>query len=193
MRDELFQKLAARNADISINSMEHGQLTTSMAKKLKNTIENLDDRPFFMSEMSGGTIHNVKKQIRRANREHGVDLAVVDYIQLMDNHIQGEDDFANLRDASRQLNEFTNRAEIPVIGIVSLNQSGQVYGLSQVANDCNNHIALSEVTDQDGGVERDTNERYIAIRKARNGPKGVLKAELKGQVAKLVFENDKPI
>ena len=187
-REEIFQKMVARNSNISINDMEHGRLNSAQAEKITETIERLEDRDFYISEMSGANIYNAKQQIRRADADHGVDVAVIDYLQLMENHLEDEDEFAALRDISKQLNKFSNREKIPIIGIVSLNQSGQAYGVSQVEYDCNNHISMSAVTEKNNGVEQDTNERWIVIRKARNGPKGTLKGVLKGEISKILWE-----
>lgn len=189
LMEEIYQKLIARNTGISISQMEQGMLRRDELEYLEKATDEIDDRNLFVLEISGCNIYNLLSETRRFKRTHDVDLVVIDYLQLLKNHLRSADRFENLRDASSTINEFCKREKVPVIGIASLNQSGNVYGVSQASYDCNNHIKIvKKFETNDDGVEKDCGKRYIAVTKARRGGGGLIKARLIGETAQLYWK-----
>lgn len=183
---EIYKRLVARRTLVSMSDMTHGKITTEQAKLIKDAVEEIHHLPLYIGEMDGGSVLDTKAEIRRLDSKMDVDLVVLDYLRLMDNHLDDGDKFDKLEDITKQLKSFTNATEIPVIGIMSLNREGTIWGNSQAEHDCNNHIAIvPQLEEDEDGVKRDNGDRIIAVRKARDGQEGVFEGLFHGEHATL--------
>jgi len=80
--------------------------------------------PLHIDASSSHSIASARRAIRRAVRRHGIRLAVIDYLQLMDASAGGENDNRNeqLSGITRQLKILSGELQIPIVLLSQLNR-----------------------------------------------------------------------
>ena len=83
----------------------------------------MSDAPIFIDDTPAMTPTEIRARARRLDREHNLDLIVVDYLQLM--HVGGstENRATEISEISRSLKALARELEIPIIALSQLNRS----------------------------------------------------------------------
>ena len=144
----------------------------------------------------------MRARARRLKREHnGLQLIVIDYLQLMRVHGTAENKATEIAEISRSLKALAKELEVPVIALSQLNRSlEQRPDKRPIMSDLRESGAIEQDADMIMFVYRE--EVYepekeevkgvaeILIRKQRNGPVGSVKLTFLG--ANTRFENFSP-
>jgi replicative DNA helicase len=142
----------------------------------------------------------VRARARRLKREHGLDLIVLDYLQLM--QVQGtkENRATEISEISRSLKALAKELKVPVIALSQLNRSvEQRTDKKPVMSDLRESGAIEQDADliimiyRDEVYDPNTTRKGIAdiiIAKQRNGPIGDVQLTFLGKYTK--FENFAP-
>lgn len=173
-----------------------GEITDSEWPRLTSAVSELALAKLFINDGYALTVADVSLRARRLTREHGqLGLVVVDYIQLMQSPVSGDNRAQQISDISRGLKALAKEINAPVVAVSQLSR-----GLEQRPN---RRPILSDLRES-GTVEQDadlvlfvyrdelyyanTKEKGIAeviIGKQRNGPLSVLKLRFLNQYARL--------
>ena len=180
-RRQLGIRLHGMGAPIDVHALRTGRLSKEGWFHFANATHELEALPFWIDDSSVLTVEQVAAKARQLRARKGLDLLIVDYLQLL--HIpHAESRQQGVADASRKLKLLAKELDIPVIV------------LSQLSRDCDKRPdarpMLADLRDS-GAIEQDadvvlflyreevyrpeTEERGIAeelIRKHRNGPIG---------------------
>lgn len=178
--------LAARTG-IDSRQLQRGLVGDNQWSKVMNAASAISDKPLFIDDDPDITPMELRAKARRLKAEHGLDLLVVDYIQLMRTPGRYDTREQAVAEISRTLKAIARELEIPVIGLSQLNR--------QVDGRTNRRPLLSDLRES-GAIEQDADviafiyrdEVYnksddnpergkaeIEIAKHRNGPTGRLK------------------
>jgi replicative DNA helicase len=137
--------------------------------------------PIFIDDSAGLTIHEVRSKARRLEAESGVDLLVIDYLQLMQGTSRRDGNrVQEVSEISRGLKVLARELNIPVIACAQL---------SRAVESRTNHVPMLSDLRESGSIEQDADivmfihreEMYnpdtekkgiaeIHIAKHRNGP-----------------------
>lgn len=180
-RRQLGIRLHGMGAPIDVHALRTGKLNHQGWWHFAEAAQRLETLPFWIDDSSTLTVEQVTAKARQLKAREGLDLLVVDYLQLL--HIpHAELRQQGVAEASRKLKLLAKELDIPVIV------------LSQLSRDCDkrpdSRPVLSDLRDS-GAIEQDadvvlflyreevyrpdTEEKGIAevlIRKHRNGPIG---------------------
>jgi replicative DNA helicase len=142
----------------------------------------------------------VRARARRLKREHGLDLIVVDYLQLMQVSGTKENRATEISEISRGLKALAKELKVPVIALSQLNRGvEQRVEKKPVMSDLRESGAIEQDADvilliyREEVYEPNTTRKGIAdiiIAKQRNGPTGDVQLTFLGQYTK--FENYAP-
>lgn len=181
-RRQVGLRLHGMGAPIDVHALRTGALTQQGWWLLAETAQQFEALPLWIDDSSVLTVEHIAAKARQLQARNGLDLLIVDYLQLLQLH-DAETRQQGIADASRKLKLLAKELDIPVIV------------LSQLSRDCekrpgDHRPVLADLRDS-GAIEqdadivlflyreevytRDTEEKGVAevlIRKHRNGPIG---------------------
>ena len=213
-REELAQRMLCSVANVRMDDALKGKLTERDPDSLRRLWEAqklLNDAKIYVDESSLVTPTDILSKCRRLKMQYGLDLIVVDHIQLMNSAKKGiESRQQEVTDISRNLKMIAKELDVPVIALSQL--SRQVTGRKTggpILSDLRESGAIEQDADLviflhkpdmvDGPKEGQGNKPMVTeviVAKNRNGMVDTFKVLFKGEFVKFVnmtgFEGNPP-
>jgi len=120
---QIVNRLLCAEAQIDIQKTRNGYLSDRDFEKLKLAGEALSRAHIFIDESPALTIMEMKAKCRRLKMEQRLDIAFVDYIQLMRTGGRFENRNQEMSFISRSLKELAKELHMPVVGISQLSRA----------------------------------------------------------------------
>ncbi len=123
--EQLTTRLISSLGRIDSGKIRIGDLDEQDWSYLNKSIEVLADAKIHIDDTPGLTPSEMRSRIRRLDRQYGVDLVVIDYLQLMQGDKTGslENRTAEVSGISRSLKAMAKEMNVPVIALSQLNRS----------------------------------------------------------------------
>lgn len=165
--------------------------------RINTAVQLMSDAPIFIDDTAGLSPTEIRARARRLQREHGLGLIVIDYLQLMSVPGNKENRATEISEISRSLKALAKELSVPVIALSQLNRSvEQRTDKRPVMSDLRESGAIEQDADLIVFIYRE--EVYnqdsprkgmadISIAKQRNGPIGDFPLTFVGRYTK--FEN----
>jgi replicative DNA helicase len=177
-----------------------GQLDDDDWSRVQMAISMMKSSNIYIDDTPALSPTEVRARARRLKREHGLDMIVVDYLQLMQVPGNKENRTAEISEISRSLKALAKELSVPVIALSQLNRSvEQRTDKRPVSSDLRESGAIEQDADVIMMIYREevynpeTPRKGIAdiiITKQRNGPTGDVELTFLGKFTK--FENYAP-
>ncbi|MCP3963823.1 MAG: replicative DNA helicase [bacterium] len=119
---ELVQRIMASESDLPFGSIRAGRLTQGQWGQLYDTIRHSNDAPLFIDDSPNPTLVEIASKARRLRAEKGLDLLIIDYMQLMQAGGRYESRQLEISAISRGLKQLAKEIEIPVIALSQLSR-----------------------------------------------------------------------
>jgi replicative DNA helicase len=181
-------------------ALRSGRLEEQDWPRIDSAMTQLSGANIFIDETPGLTPTEIRARARRLKRERGLDLIVVDYIQLMQVAGNKENRATEVSEISRSLKALAKELKVPVIALSQLNRGvEQRQEKKPVMSDLRESGSIEQDADlilliyREEVYEPNTTRKGIAdiiIAKQRNGPTGEVQLTFLGQYTK--FENYAP-
>jgi replicative DNA helicase len=183
-KEELVDRLLVQQADIDAWKLKTGKLSEDDFTKLSNAMGELAEAPLYIDDTPALSILEMRTKARRLQVESGVELLVVDYLQLARSR-QLENRVQEVSEISQGLKNLAREIKVPVMALSQLSRAVEQRGEKrpQLAD-----LRESGSIEQDADVvmflwrEEDDNVENINldISKHRNGPLRSIKFTFKG-------------
>jgi len=183
-KEQLVDRLFASTLGVDSWKLQRGKLDDSDFQNMGPIMDELNKANIFIDDSVVSSIPELRAKARRLQMEHGLDLLIIDYIQLMSTG--GSHYFGNrvqeISEISRSLKQLGRELHIPILALSQLSRA--------VENRPGNIPQLSDLRES-GSLEQDADivlmmyrEDYyeedsdrpgitdLYIRKHRNGPTG---------------------
>lgn len=179
---ELGQRLLSAEARVDSTRLRNGDLSSTDWNKLSQAVGRLAAAPISIDDNPQLSVMELRAKARRHKSAHGLDLIIVDYLQLMAGRPGAENRTLEVSEVSRGLKLLARELNVPVVALSQLSR-----GLESRAD---KRPMLSDLRDS-GGIEQDSDvvmfcyrdELYnrdspdrgtaeLIIAKHRNGPTG---------------------
>ncbi|UCB43548.1 MAG: replicative DNA helicase [Dehalococcoidales bacterium] len=207
-RDSLVQRLLSSESGVNLRKLRFEHQTESDERKLMNAIGILSETPIYLDDSPMLRVVEMRSKARRLYYERGIDLIIIDYLQLMQGEgIRGENRVQEISYISRSLKALARELNVPVIAVSQLSRA--------VEWRASHRPQLADLRES-GSIEQDSDivtfiyrddyyytedewriqhpeEEYpegiaqVIIAKHRNGPTGELSLRFVPRMAK--FEN----
>ena len=200
-REQLAIRVLSSASEVSSHRLRLGLFTESEEKRIITAIGKLSELSIFMDDTPIQGILEMRGKARRLYMEHGLDMLVVDYLQLIEGSSRSGNRVQEISEISRALKGLARDLNIPVIAVSQLSRAVELR--------TSHRPQLSDLRDS-GSIEQDADvvmfiyredmytseqewmqqhpdERYpkniaeLIIAKHRHGPNGSLK---------LLFQDD---
>jgi len=183
-REELVDRLLVAQADIDAWKLKTGKLSEEDFTKLSNAMGELAEAPLYIDDTPALSILEMRTKARRLQVEVGVNLIVVDYLQLARSR-QLENRVQEVSEISQGLKNLARELKVPVLALSQLSRAVEQRGVRrpQLAD-----LRESGSIEQDADVVmflwREDDEKVesivLDIAKHRNGPLGQVPLYFKG-------------
>lgn len=191
---EIVNRLLASQARIDTKRLQTGRLEDADWRKLGDALGRLSEAPLFIDDTPSITMLEIASKCRRLKQRHGLDLVVVDYLQLMSAHRHVENRVQEVSQLSRGLKMLAKELDIPVLALSQLSRNPEnrtdkrplladlrESGSIEQDADVVGFIYRDEVYDEDS-PDKGTAELIIA--KHRNGPTRTVRLAFLGHLTK---------
>mgnify|MGYP001813619923 FL=1 len=120
-REEVVTRLLCSKGRIDSQRLRTGRLTEADFTKLSNAAAALYKQNIYVDDSPGLTVTEIRAKCRRLRRKPGLDLVVVDYLQLMNGSGQ-ENRQQEIAMISRSLKDLARELHVPIIAVSQLNR-----------------------------------------------------------------------
>ncbi len=204
---QLVKRMMCSVSGVSMEKVKRGTLDKTDWLKLAKARELLSNSKIYIDESSVVTPQEILSKCRRIKRKHGLDLVMIDYIQLMTSNSGKKDENRQqeVSNISRMLKILAKEVDVPVLALSQLSRAIESRkGRPQLSD-----LRESGAIEQDADIvmfihrpDRNATEKEIAegkvqknvaeicVEKHRNGSTGLVKLFFKGECTKFVNLND---
>ena len=189
--DQLAMRLLCSDARVDMQAVRHGSLRDEDWVSLASTLGPLAASKIYMDDTSGITPSQLRSRCRRLKMERGLDLVVVDYLQLMNADGRVENRQNEVSEISRNLKSIAKELNVPVVALAQLSRAGaQRSDKRPILSDLRDSGAIEQDADvimflhREEYYDPNTEDKNIAeviVAKQRNGPLGTVKLAWLGQ------------
>jgi replicative DNA helicase len=125
-KDELTNRLMSMATGIDSHKLSIGRVADSDWPRIMEEANNLQQLPIHIDDTPGATVNDIRTKARRLHAEHGLDLILIDYMQLMSGQA-GKDKSENrqqeISHISRALKGLARELDVPVIALSQLSRA----------------------------------------------------------------------
>jgi replicative DNA helicase len=203
-KESLVIRLLCSEAETDSHKLRSGFSSREDWNKLTRALGRLGDAPLLIEDTPALSIMQIRAKARRLKMEKGLDLMIVDYLQLVSGQGRFENRTQEVSYISRGLKSIAKELKVPVLALSQLSRApeqrpGQRPQLSDlresgsIEQDADVVIFIfrerkaAEESEAEGEVDRRGVEMKLIIGKQRNGPTGDIPVVFMRPYAK--FEN----
>ena len=122
-KEQLTERLLTEQAQIDAQRMHRGLLSEAEFDRVSNALGPLGEAPIYIDDSPVMDELTLQLKARQAKMRHGIDLIVVDYLQLMHGRSRGDDNrVQEVSSISRALKGLARELRVPVIAISQLSR-----------------------------------------------------------------------
>jgi len=191
-KEQLAKKLLAAVTNIEMQNLTNGELDDSDWQKIARASGPLGSSKMYIDDSAGITITEMRSKCRRIKIEYGIDLIMIDYLQLMSG--SGENRQQEVSAISRAIKALAKEMRCPVIALSQLSRAPEQRADHRpMLSDLRESGSIEQDADlvmflyRDDYYNPDTEDKNTAeliIAKQRNGPTGTVKLAWLGQYSK---------
>ncbi len=120
---QLAQRLLSIETKVDLQKLRTGRLRDEDWIHLTRNIDRLAQAPIFIDDTPGISVLEARAKARRQQREQGIGLVVIDYLQLMSGHIRAQSREQEISHISRGLKAMAKELDLPVLALSQLSRA----------------------------------------------------------------------
>ena len=194
-RESLLRRMLASQASVDQQRIQKGFFGRAEQEKLQVALSQLVEAHIFIDDSAGSTVSEMRAKARRLKQNSGgLDLIMVDYLQLMSATLPGasrkgfENRVQEVSAISRGLKAMAKELQVPVIALSQLSRSNEKRDDKRpLLSDLRESGSIEQDADVVAFIHResyynrdenmadaDKSKAEIIIAKQRNGPTGIV-------------------
>src|SRR5690606_13904884 len=176
-KEQLFLRLLTSEARVDQHRFRGGYLGEQDYQRLVDAFARLHDAKVFIDDTPSVGILEMRAKCRRLKMEHGLDMIVVDYLQLMQGRGRFESRQQELASISRALKILAKELDVPIIALSQLSRATETRS--------DHRPQLSDLRES-GALEQDADVVMFIFREAMYPVAGQVNPEPDG-LAEIIF------
>lgn len=195
-KEQLVQRMISSVSHVGLQNIISGRLTEDEWIKIIDVMGPLSQAEIFIDDTAGISLTEMMAKCRRLKIEKGLDLIVIDYLQLMESSSRQENRQQEISTISRGLKGLAKEMECPVIALSQLSRAPELRSDHRpILSDLRESGAIEQDADVVMFLYRDEyynedsdkiNIGEVIIAKHRNGPTGVVELVWRGEYTKFL-------
>lgn len=195
--EQVVQRLIAQETGISSQNLSTGKLTDDQWQLFNHAIEVFGSTQVFLDDTPALTPLQLRTKCRRLHMEFGLDLIIIDYLQLMTGDSRNDNRVQEVSNISRNLKVLARELNVPVLTAAQLSRAvEQRTDKRPILSDLRESGSLEQDADivmfihRPDDYEKDgdkSNITKISVAKHRNGPTGEIDLIFRGDLTR--FDN----
>ena len=121
--EQLSTRIIAEQSRIKSNDIRRGKISEEQFDKFIETSKNISELPLYIDETPAITIAAMSNRARRIKRKHGLELIVIDYIQLMRANLVREGRVQEISEITQGLKALAKELSVPVLALSQLSRA----------------------------------------------------------------------
>ncbi len=168
--EQLATRILSEQAEISSERIRRGKIDSNEFAKLAQVSQTLSSAPLYIDQTGGISIAQLAARARRLKRQRGLDVLIVDYLQLLTGSSKrgSENRVQEITEITTGLKALAKELQVPIIALSQLSR--------QVENREDKRPQLSDLRES-GSIEQDADvvmfvyreEYYVKGKKPREG------------------------
>lgn len=192
-KEQLVNRVLSSEALIESGKMRIGDINANDMTKLAHALSSVIDAPIYIDDTPGITVSEIRAKCRRLKMEKGLNLVVIDYLQLMQSGRREGNRSSEIGEISRSLKIMAKELNVPVITLSQLNRASESEKRRPKISDLRESGAIEQdadlilllynpSNDQEGGQPSNVVECIVA--KNRAGSTGIVEMAWRGEYTK---------
>lgn len=126
-KEQLFDRLFASLHQVEEFRLSRGELSDQQIDSMGATFDALNGLPLYIDDDADKTITNLRSKARRHKMEHGIDVLIIDYLQLIQvpSHLNRDNRTEQLRYVSENIKALAREIDAPIIALSQLNREAE--------------------------------------------------------------------
>ena len=193
-KEQLAYKLLCSEANVDMLKLRTGTLEDKDWENIAMAAGPLSKAKIYIDDSAGVTVMEMRSKCRRLKIEYGIDLIVIDYLQLMSGGSSSDNRQQEVSEISRSIKALAKEMECPVIALSQLSRAPEKRADHRpMLSDLRESGSIEQDADivmflyRDEYYNKETEDKNIGeciIAKQRNGPVGTAKLAWLGQYSK---------
>lgn len=195
-KEQLVNRLFSLESQVDAQALRTGNMKDSDWEKLIEGAGIIGKSKLIIDDTPGISVSELRSKCRKYKLEHGLDLIIIDYLQLMTGSVgkRSESRQQEISEISRSLKAIAREMEAPVIALSQLSRAcEQRADHRPMLSDLRESGAIEQDADVVAFLYRDEyyfpdtekkNQAELIIAKQRNGPTGTVDLTWMGQYTK---------
>ncbi len=192
-KEQLAYKLLCAEANVDMLKLRTGNLDDKDWENIARASGPLAAAKIFIDDTAGVSVMEMRSKCRRLKMEHGIDMIIIDYLQLMSGS-NPENRQQEVSEISRSIKAIAKEMQCPVLALSQLSRAPEQRADHRpMLSDLRESGSIEQDADlvmflyRDEYYNKETEDKNMAeciIAKQRNGPVGTVKLAWLGQYSK---------
>lgn len=183
-KEQLSQRILSMESRVESQKMSTGDVDTADWDKIATALDSLDKADIVIDDTPGIKMMEIKNKCRRMKAENGLDMIILDYLQLMEGEKRSDNRQQEITGLSRGMKLLAREMDCPIIVLSQLSRApDQRENHRPVLSDLRESGAIEQDADvvlflyRDEVYHEDTEKPGVCeviVAKHRNGPIGTV-------------------
>ena len=184
-KEQLAYKLLCSEANVDMLKLRTGNLDDDDWERIARATGPLSKAKIYIDDTAGLSVMEMRSKCRKIKMEHGIDMILIDYLQLMSGSAGSESRQQEVSEISRSIKALAKEMQCPVIALSQLSRAPEQRADHRpMLSDLRESGSIEQDADvvmflyRDEYYNKETEEKNIGeciIAKQRNGPVGTVK------------------
>ena len=191
-REQLVQRMLCSDSGVNMQSVRTGSISDMDLVKIATSLDPLSKADIYIDDSPGCGVAEIRSKCRRLKSRTGLDMIVIDYLQLMQTSGKHDNRVLEISETTRKLKIMARELNVPVVLLSQLSRGPEQRSDHRpVMAD----LRESGAIEQDADVimllyrpavydQSDDNTTEVIVAKHRNGPTATVKLAWLGEVAR---------
>ncbi len=117
--EQLATRIISEQTEISSSDIRRGNISDEQFSKIIRAVNQLQTAPLYIDQTGGISISQLAARARRLKQKHGLDVLIIDYIQLMTSDLKYTSEY-RIQEITAELKALAKELNIPIIALSQL-------------------------------------------------------------------------
>ena len=160
-KEQLMMRIMCTEASVDSQKIKDGSVNDTEMQRLMEVAEPLQNSRLFIDDSAGATVASIRSKCRRLKAQQGLDLVIIDYMQLMQGTGSGgrknDNRQQEISDMTRAMKLLARELDLPIILLSQLNRGPELR---------QDHRPMISDLRESGSIEQDADMVILLYRAA---------------------------